>query len=259
MDRPPLTPDTVSRELLQRLFELFRRVRQHWAAVNSQLPPDRPLTLLAGTERERFAELEEALAAAEDALDGAILDRELAADALRQQKDALHPRILWWRQNLTASLPRSPWLAGLPPLPQRGASAWSYRTPLAIMSFVWARLAALTPPPPGLMLKAPDGFTREDFEAASTALEAATDAHVDAGVEEALARAERALLREEAAELLKAYGHAVRSRLPASAPLRRALPPLWPRRVKAPAAGPASALSPSVSSPGEAPSVGQEE
>lgn len=226
------------RELLRRLFQLFTRVQRHWAAVNARLPPDRPLILLSATERDRFSQLRQELTAAEDAVDRAILERELAIEALRLRKEALHPRLDWWRCNLTAFAPTSGWLAARPPLPQRASSVWRYRPALVIMRYVWSRLAALDPPLPEVPLVAPDGFTRADLEAAWEALWAAEEALVEAELEETLARAERALLYQEATALLMAYGHAVRSRLPPGDALRQALPPLWPRRRKAPAPGP---------------------
>lgn len=237
MDASLSQKDAMHGELLQDLFRLFDRVKQHWAEVDAQLAADRPLVLLAGTERERFSELEGELSAAEDALRAAILDRGLAEAALREQKEALHPRLLWWRQELHAFAPGTKWVAALPKLPGRAAAVARYREPLLTMRWLWTQLAALEPPLPLLALTAPDGFTLGDFTVAWTELWVADDAAGEAALEVKLARAELRLLEAEAAALLKAYGHAVRSRLREDDPLRRSLPPLWPSRAQPKAQG----------------------
>ena len=201
---------------------------QHWALANGQSASARPLKVLDNLDREDLFALRDVLQHGPSALNSAIKEELFAHEALVVPKKRLISAMKNHHGLIRGHFPDSRWQRLLAALPQFMARPAVWRPTFYHTTFCW-RKVALQWPNAYFVIDA--DFTRysaEDFAVDLQKLEAAYIEMLECEAVTALAQAEWDISNEQAMEMMKAYGHAVKARFGNSHPLSATLPQLWP-------------------------------
>lgn len=221
--------DDLRWKLLPKLVVTLR----HWTLVDEYLPPDQPLVVLERTPLEAARQLVPELPRLHAEVRKRRQEVALAQAEARIRKRVLHDDVRWFNQWVRGYFPHTilPRVLVLLPGIGEGFDSWFDAAVRTLRNWQW--LAAAPPPGPGWPMDRGDGFSQAQFEQEIKDWFAAHDAIREARLEVRLADGALAVAMAEAEAILKAYGHAARSRLRENSALRALIPRLWPKRTNA--------------------------
>lgn len=207
----------------------------HWGQCDALVPGG--VTLAGGIALGLATEQRDLLEDARDRVTDLGVERALAREQLNTRIAALQARMVEFNRRIRADLPGSPFARVLPEAFSVGDAEDAVRDGLRQVSKLWAKVDAIAPTPPGLVLplRLLGDYTLATFNTDRETLRTAYRELTDAGVELRVAREQRNDLQDRIYDILKNYRLKVPTALPAGHALIDSLPALTPPAGRTPA------------------------